>query len=168
MTINKQTLPLGNCTRRALPLLLMAAAMSLSHAAEAPELKTGAAGKSAAVYVYRYKQYQGSAIKPSVYCDGQEVAKMHNGRYFRMVLPAGKHTFGSSDKQSGMEIDLKPGQEYYVRVEIATGFLKGHGRMTLVAKEQGTFEIKKLKWSDAGHIRDAERAQVGFGIGEGQ
>jgi hypothetical protein len=97
------------------------------------------------VYVYRYKQFTGSALEPAVYCDEKKIAAMDNGRYFKVILEPGKHTFQSNDKQSGVEIDLKNGEEYYIRVDIATGFWKGHGRLTMIQKEQGSFEIKKLK-----------------------
>src|SRR5579859_3582323 len=66
--------------------------------------------EKAKVYFYRYKQYVGSALAPSVYCDEAELARMENGRYFTVKLAPGKHTFRSNDKQSGVEVDLKPGQ----------------------------------------------------------
>jgi hypothetical protein len=111
----------------------------------------------ATVYVYRYKQFVGSALSPSVYCDEVELAKMQNGRYFVAKLPAGKHVFRSNDKQSGVEVELKPGLEYYIRVEIAAGMMKGHGRLTLVAAEQGVYEVKKLKPLDADKVKDNQR-----------
>src|SRR5690348_10728150 len=61
----------------------------------------------ATIYVYRYKQFVGSALAPSVYCDETELARMENGRFFVVKLPAGKHVFRSNDKQSGVEQDLK-------------------------------------------------------------
>jgi hypothetical protein len=97
------------------------------------------------VYIYRYKQFVGSALEPSVFCDEAQLARMDNGRYFLIKLDPGPHVFRSNDKQSAIELELKPGQKYYVRVEIAAGFFKGHGRVTLVAPEQGAPEVKKLK-----------------------
>lgn len=97
------------------------------------------------VHFYRYKQFTGSALEPAVYCDDKVIAKMDNGAYFLAFLDPGKHVLQSNDKQSGIEMDMKAGEEYYVRVEIATGFWKGHGRLVMVPKEQGSFEIKKLK-----------------------
>ena len=85
------------------------------------------------MYVYRYKQFVGAAIEPSVFCDETEVARMDNGRYFTVDLKPGKHVFRSNDKQSGIELDAAPGAAYYLRVEIATVFMKGHGRLVLVA-----------------------------------
>jgi len=110
----------------------------------------------ATVYIYRYKQFVGSALSPSVYCDDNELARMTNGRFFAAKLSAGKHIFHSNDKQAGIDVDLKAGQDYYIRVELATGMMKGHGRLVLVAPEQGGYEIKKLKPLDADKIKDSE------------
>jgi hypothetical protein len=124
--------------------------------------------EKAKVYFYRYKQYVGSALSPSVYCDEAELSRMENGRYFTVKLAPGKHTFRSNDKQSGVEVDLKPGQEYFLRVELVTGFMKGHGRLVAVVPEQARFELKakNLKPLDADKVTDKERVsieQVTFG-----
>src|ERR1700716_952483 len=94
----------------------------------------------ATLYVYRYKQFVGGALSPSVYCDETELARMENGRYFTVKLDPGKHNFRSNDKQSGTELDMKAGQEYFLRVEIAPGAMKGHGRLVLMSPEQGGYE----------------------------
>lgn len=125
----------------------------------------------AKVYFYRYKQYAGSALSPSVYCDEAELARMENGRYFTVKLAPGKHTFRSNDKQSGVEVDLKPGQEYFLRVELVAGFMKGHGRVVAVMPEQARFELKakNLKPLDADKVTDKERVStepVTFGEAE--
>jgi len=114
----------------------------------------------AAVHIYRYKQFVGSALSPSVFCDENELARMENGRFFVAKLSSGKHTFRSNDKQAGIEVELKSGQDYYIRVEIATGMMKGHGRLVLVAPEQGAYEIKKLKPLDKDKIKDSEHVAL--------
>ena len=117
----------------------------------------------ATVYFYRYKQYAGSVLKPSVYCDEVEVARMQNGHYFALTLDPGKHTFRSNDKQSGAEVDLKPGQEYFLRVEIVAGVMKGHGRLVAVVAEQAKYELraKNLKPLDAENVTDKARVSSG-------
>src|ERR1035438_2073152 len=65
------------------------------------------ATETARVFVYRYKQFVGSAISPSFYCDEVQWARMENGRYFVVTLPPGKHELRSNDKQSGIELDAK-------------------------------------------------------------
>lgn len=106
------------------------------------------------VYIYRIKKFAGSALSPSVYCDDKELARIENGRYFVAKPDPGKHTLRMGDKQTGFEIDMKPGQTYYASVSIETGFWKGHGRLTLMQPEQGAFEVKKLKPLDSDKVKD--------------
>jgi|SRR5579871_1610242 len=117
---------------------------------------TSSGDSRATVYFYRYKQYVGSALSPSVYCDEGELARMDNGRFFAAKLTPGKHVLRSNDKQSGIEAELKGGQEYYVRVEMVAGAWKGHGRLVLVQPEQGAYEIKKLKPLGADMVKNNE------------
>jgi hypothetical protein len=150
---------------RALKILLSIALLSLFAFAQESTGTAQATDQSdtkATIYVYRYKQFAGSALTPSVYCDEAQLAKMENGRYFTVRLDPGKHVLHSNDKQSGIELDLKAGQQYFVRVEIATGLMKGHGRLILVAPEQGGYEMQssKLKPLDADKVVDATRVSV--------
>ena len=119
-----------------------------------------AANSQSTVYVYRYKQFVGKALSPSVFCDDNELARMENGRYFAVTLNPGKHLFHSNDKQAGVELDLKPGEKYYIRVEIATGLMKGHGRLVSVVPEQGSYEIKKLKPLDGDKVKDTQHVTL--------
>jgi Protein of unknown function (DUF2846) len=114
----------------------------------------------ATVYVYRYKQFVGSALAPSVYCDETQLARMENGRYFAAKIDPGKHTFRSNDPQSGLELDAKAGQEYFVRVEIAAGVMKGHGRLILMSPEQGSYELKSKKLKPLDEAKVVDRNQV--------
>lgn len=122
--------------------------------AENPEL--------ARVYVYRYKQFLGSTFEPSVYRDEVRIARMDNGRYFHMDLLPGKYTLRSNDQQSGLEIHVVPGQEYFVRVDMATGLLKERGRLSIIPREQGVYEISKLK------KLDPDKILAGAGISKGE
>jgi hypothetical protein len=108
----------------------------------------------ATLYFYRLKQYAGSALEPTVYCDDKQLARMDNGRYFGVKLDPGKHGCNMGDKQTGFELDLKAGQVAYAKVSIETGFWKGHGRLTLVQPEQGAFEIKKAKLLGTDKVKD--------------
>jgi hypothetical protein len=59
-------------------------------------------------------------------------------------------------------LDLKSGQSYFIRVDIAAGVMKGHGRLTLMSAEQGSYELKsdKLKPLDGGKVKDQARVSV--------
>ena len=114
----------------------------------------------ATVYIYRYKQFIGSRAKPSVYCDETQLAKIENGRFFVAKLDPGVHTFRANDKQSGVELDMKAGQVYYIRVEIIDSFFKQYGRVVLTAPEQGAYEVKNLKPLGTKSIKDRSRVLV--------
>ena len=140
--------------------LCFAGLVALAQEPAAESQKTAAGSAKATVYVYRYKQFVGSALTPSVYCDESELAKMENGRYFSVKLDPGKHTFHSNDKQSGMELDVKAGQQYFLRVELVPGAMKGHGRLVLVPAEQGSYELIKLKPLDGKKVVNASLVSV--------
>lgn len=128
-----------------------AASPTPAPATETPAVVSDAKPK---IYFYRIKQFTGSALEPTVYCDEKELARMDNGRYFVVTLDPGKHTCRMGDKQTGFEVDMKPGEEYYAKVSIEMGVFKGRGRLTLLAKEQGAFELKKVKPLGADKVKD--------------
>ncbi len=113
-------------------------------------------GEKVRVNVYRYKQYLGKGLRPSIYCDEKDISRLQDGRYVVLLLTEGDHTFRSNDKQSQIGLNLKPGQQYYIRIDIAVGMWKGHGRLTLVQPEQGAAELKEMKPVDSGMIKDRE------------
>jgi hypothetical protein len=108
----------------------------------------------ATVYIYRDKHFAGGALAPSVFCDDFELARMTNGRFLVAKFAAGKHLFRSNDNQEGVDLDLKGGQDYYIRMEVGPSTMKG--RLVLVAPEEGGYGIKKLKPLDADNIKDSD------------
>ena len=62
--------------------------------------------------------------------------------------------YGANDRQSSIELQAKGGITYYVRMELVTGFMKGHGRLILIQPEQGGVEIKKLQYLGSDKIKD--------------
>ena len=117
---------------------------SAPETASQPKLSTPTQ-KPASVHFYRYKQMQGSALRPSVYCDGTQVVRMSNGKYIDLFISAGSHTFYADDKQAGAVVMLEPGKDYYFRTDLQLGFWKGHFRLTMITPEQGVYDLSKLK-----------------------
>jgi hypothetical protein len=157
----------GEENMRGLRLLLTVIFLTgcLGWAQETPTAATPAGDakpSKATVYIYRYKEFVGSALEPSVYCDDVRLARMDNGRYFAVSIDPGKHAFHSNDKQSGVELDLKAGEQYFIRVEIAAGFMKGRGRLVLMSPQQASYELKStnLKPLDASKVVDKDRVSV--------
>lgn len=134
------------------------AAAAPSPAAVQPPVATKT--DKARIYFYRIKQFAGSALEPSVYCDDKELARMDNGRYFAVDLDPGEHTCRMGDNQTGFTVETKSGESYYAKVTIDTGFWKGRGRLTLLQKEQGAFELKKVKPLDAAKVKDRSAVTV--------
>jgi hypothetical protein len=107
---------------------------------------SSSSGDSAHVRVYRQKLLPGSNFNPPIYIDGKEVFKLANARRCSVRVSPGAHTVTSDDKTSMIQIDAKGGQEFFISVqELPGGFLKGRGKLTLVANEQGRPEYKLEK-----------------------
>lgn len=103
------------------------------------------AGASAHLFVYRQHRYVGAALAPSIFVDDKQVVRIGNGRRASIRLTPGAHTIRSDDKSSAISIDVKAGQDYFVRIDEQTGFWKGHGRLTMLQPEQGKPEYKMQK-----------------------
>jgi Protein of unknown function (DUF2846) len=120
-------------------------------AATATEPATSAAPASeqATIYFYRPRRYEGYGLKPSVYIDETKAGSMHNGSSFKVSVPPGDHRIYSNDKSTGLDLNAKPGETYYVRIDIQTGFWKGHGGVTLVDPQQGKYEVSQVSHKGA-------------------
>ena len=116
---------------------------NVSSPAETPTVAT--TSEVGHLRVYRQRRYAGAALAPSIFVDDKEVARVGNGRRVGIKLSPGSHTVRSDDKSSAIKLDVKPGQEYFVRVDEATGFWKGHGKLTMLIPEQGSAEYKLQK-----------------------
>lgn len=113
--------------------------------AEQPAAPGASASDSpATVIFYRPKRFQGSALHPSVFVDDSAVGNMHNGDSLKFSVKPGNHRVYSTDKSTGIDLTVKPGETYYVRVDILVGFWKGHGGVTLVDPQQGKYELGQV------------------------
>jgi len=113
---------------------------------------------TATIHFYRYKQFQGSALRPSVYCDGNDKGRLSSGHYLDVKVPAGSHSFSADDKQAGAVILTEAGKDYYLRADVQVGFWKGHFRLTMVMPEQGKYDMENLKPSDSNGSDSADDA----------
>jgi hypothetical protein len=108
----------------------------------------------ARLVIYREERYLGSLLSPTVTVNGKELVNVGNGRVFVGAFRPGHYVFESNDKNSGTEIDLKPGSSIFIKMEIVAGMWKGNGRLLQVAPEQGAFEAKRLKPVDLNDIEN--------------
>jgi hypothetical protein len=110
----------------------------------------------ATVHIYRYRLSVGQAKHPTVSCDAFPVARMQNGRVFTMKVPAGRHVFSTSDDSTGIQVDIAPGKEYFVRIDYPPNFTYSErATAVLVAPEQGRMETSKMRPLDGRFIEAA-------------
>jgi len=103
-----------------------------------------AVGGSATIIFYRPKRLMDSTFKPSVFVDDKTIGRLGNGENFKVLVPAGPHKIFSNDKSTGTNLTANAGETYYIRIDMKTG-LTARGAVTLVAKDEGAFEVTKTK-----------------------
>lgn len=108
----------------------------------------------AIVVIYRESNFYGGGLRPTVVLNGNDLVNVGSGRVFVGAIAPGHYVFEMDDKKSGTEVDLKPGQAVYMKVEVVSGFWKGGGRLLQVAPEQGAFESKRLELVPAREVED--------------
>ena len=81
----------------------------------------------------------------------------------------------AEDPKYALQLELKGGECYFFRVEIASGFAKAHGRLVGLSREEGTLELKQLAPIDPSHVKDTSQvlgpeqaASVAAGCAAGQ
>jgi hypothetical protein len=96
---------------RALRVWLISAAVAVSTLAQSTKSET------ATIHVYRQKHMVGMALKPSIYCDGVALARLHNGTFFVSDVEPGKHMIMAGRSEVGLLVDFQPGGQYYFRLD---------------------------------------------------
>lgn len=112
----------------------------------------------AVVFVYRPGKMVGKALEPSVFCDGVEVARMDNGRYFVLLLDPGEHRIHMTQDNKRVDLKLGAGEVAYVRIKIAMGMMKGRGEPALADEEDAFKDLKKSEPLGADKFKDTKLA----------
>lgn len=131
-------------------LLVMAIAVPLFAQTSEPVPATQPAAsadtpQSSAIVFYRPKRFVGSGLTPSVYVNGEQVARLDNGRFFVLHLEPGKYKLSSSMKHDPLEIEIKAGKLEFMEMVILTGNWRGGGRLIPTGESDGREALKKLK-----------------------
>jgi hypothetical protein len=108
------------------------------------------------VVIYRALDSVGSVLKPSVYVDGRQGARLANGSYVSLRLAPGKHSFESSMKKSAVEVEVKSNQTVYLQMVIETGVLHGMGRLILATAAAAKQVLPGLRPLDANQTLPAD------------
>lgn len=102
----------------------------------------------ATVCFYRTSSIVGAAIHPSLFIDDANVGSLGRNQKFTYTVSPGKHRIHSTAKDSGIDLDAKAGETYYVRLNLKMAFLRGSGTVTLVNSQQGESELAKASEKD--------------------
>jgi hypothetical protein len=123
-------------------LLLFAGALVFGQPSEAP-------AATAKIHVYRLKRKFGFALNPSIYLDGVELKRLHNGDLLVSPVPLGKHLITAGRSEVGLLIDFQPGVDYFFRFSFrswgSTAFGAPPVVLTQVLADVATSEMKGLK-----------------------
>ena len=115
--------------------------------------------RMATMLIYRPREMMGAALRPTIVLDGKDLANIGNGKVFVSGISPGHHIFEMDDKKSGTAVDLRPGDDVYLKIEIVPGFWKGGGKLTQVTPEQGGYEATRLDLIEPKEIEDARYRQ---------
>ena len=102
--------------------------------------------QTGAIIFYREPHFAGSNAKPpSLFCDGMELARIQNGTYFQISVPAGLHNCTVESLQRPIiEVNVLAGQVAYLHVEIQPGF-KNHAVLANTTVSEYDKQQAKLK-----------------------
>lgn len=115
----------------------------VAYAADAPQTAT--------VYVYRPHAFmKARASWPSVYLDGKEVARIHQGTFVVFETEPGKHMVTLGRSEVGQLREMEPGKSEYFRFGHRNLLLIGMTNaqpftLTEVSEETAREEMKGLK-----------------------
>jgi Protein of unknown function (DUF2846) len=132
--------------KKRLALALCALVGMAAQSPVAPMPKT----ETATIHVYRPWHFVGFAIAPSIYCDGIEIQRLHNGEAFVASVPVGKHMITAGRSEVGQLVEFQAGEQYFFKFGHKNWFgtaVSGRQPVTLsqVPEEEAQPEIRKIK-----------------------
>src|SRR6266850_4391372 len=129
-----------------------AAKAAVQQAATKPAAKA-AVQQTATLVFYREKRFYGSGLKPQIYVNGEEIAKLDNGRFFVLALKPGTYQIEFSPKQDPLQIEAKPGQTEFMEMLIISDSWKGEGRLIPADSDNAREALAKLKPLDTKYVQ---------------
>jgi hypothetical protein len=97
------------------------------------------------IYLYRPYVFYTASAAPVVTC-GQESIELEGGGYYSFINEAGTVTCSAAtDGTTPLKFEAHPGEEYYVKEDVAAGATGGKVQFTLVNTNAGRSEIGTCK-----------------------
>lgn len=102
-------------------------------------------GKGQVVF-FRPMKLGGAAVSYKVRENDQELGLLSNGHYFVVPTDPGPHIYVvHSEVKDILNLEVEPGETYYVRGSVEIGILAGRPNITPVSKEEFDKVAAKLK-----------------------
>jgi hypothetical protein len=101
----------------------------------------------ATLYVYRPKDFVGSAISYNLHAGDSEICKVkNNSKYAIHLFKEGElELWAKTEKRESVKIDVKFGKKYYLKCGLKEGILEGRPVFELVIPEQGELDFANVK-----------------------
>jgi hypothetical protein len=97
------------------------------------------------IYLYRPYVFYTASNAPVVTC-GQESIELEGGGYYSFINEAGTVTCSAAtDGSTPLKFDAHPGEEYYVKEDVAAAATGGKVQFTLMNTNAGRAEIVACK-----------------------
>lgn len=98
------------------------------------------------VYVYRSNSLMGSAVRYDVHANNDVICTLVRGGYcLYYALPGELELWGQTESKGTITIDVKAGQEHYVKGSLSFGFVVGRPNLTLMQPPEALNEISECK-----------------------
>lgn len=111
------------------------------------KMKFGDSPHFAIIYVYRLRNYSGSAVSYDLHIGDTVICRVKNNtKYEIKVFKEGEiELWGRTETRASMTIDVKFGQEYYLKCGVKMGLAIGRPEFNLIDKSQGKPEYESMK-----------------------
>jgi len=105
----------------------------------------------AVIYIYRPRTFVGGAVSYPIYINNQKVTTLpHTGYYGYLAEPGEVFVAAKTpENEAHVKLDVKAGEEYYIKGGTATGQFSGRATLDQVHPSQGREEIKNCAYYPA-------------------
>jgi hypothetical protein len=108
------------------------------------------ASKSA-IYIYRPYTVLSAEAAPMITC-GHESIELYPGGYYSFIEESGPITCGvATDASAVRNFDAPPGEEYFIREDVASALQGGRTQLTVVSSAVGQDEIANCRLQGIKH-----------------
>lgn len=115
----------------------------------------------ATIYIYRGGQFAGSARNWSIFVDDEKVCKLSNNKFIKVTVKPGKRVINSKiggvevlKKETGLEVDVEAGKEYYVSCTVKQSFTRFRLELTEVTKSTANKQMKDMAMDKCQDMND--------------